>query len=362
MKTKIILAGGFLGSGKTTLLLKAAQMLGERGLRTGVITNDQAPELTDSLLLRHEGLRVEEVSGSCFCCNYKAFAEAAQSLRRDSGAEIILAEPVGSCTDLSATVVQPLKAYGAEDFAVAPLSVLVEPLRLAITLSSGATDFHEDAVYICRKQLEEADIIVITHADKWDEQAQENVRRTVAENFPLASIHIVSSITGQGMDGWLDEVMSDKPSGRQIASVDYNRYAKGEAGLSWFNGTFFLHGEGVDWNQVAAELMKLLEDACDERNFAVGHVKLILENCEQYVMGNMTAMSSEILMRGSVDRVPDVRLTLNVRLECNPLFLEKTVQKSLGLVSKDKFVVETVAWRCFSPSRPEPTYRFTEIV
>jgi len=53
---KIILAGGFLGAGKTTLLWKASQYLMERGKKTGLITNDQAPELVDSALLTNNGL------------------------------------------------------------------------------------------------------------------------------------------------------------------------------------------------------------------------------------------------------------------------------------------------------------------
>ena len=48
MKTKIILVGGFLGAGKTTLLMRAAGIVGQRGIRAGLITNDQAPELVDS--------------------------------------------------------------------------------------------------------------------------------------------------------------------------------------------------------------------------------------------------------------------------------------------------------------------------
>jgi G3E family GTPase len=49
--TRIILAGGFLGAGKTTLLWNAAQELMKQGLRVGLITNDQAPELVYSAIL-----------------------------------------------------------------------------------------------------------------------------------------------------------------------------------------------------------------------------------------------------------------------------------------------------------------------
>ena len=106
--TKLILVGGFLGSGKTTLLKKVAHRLSHRGRCVGVIVNDQAPGLVDTAILSGCPCGVKEVAGSCFCCDYHAFEAACQSLI-DEGAEIILAEPVGSCTDLAATILQPLK-------------------------------------------------------------------------------------------------------------------------------------------------------------------------------------------------------------------------------------------------------------
>jgi len=50
MSVNVILTGGFLGIGKTSLLLKASQHLMKHGKKVGLITNDQAPELVDSVL------------------------------------------------------------------------------------------------------------------------------------------------------------------------------------------------------------------------------------------------------------------------------------------------------------------------
>ena len=59
--TKIIFVGGFLGAGKTSLLWEAAKYLTDKGLNVGLITNDQAPELVDTVLLSQNGLKVAEV-------------------------------------------------------------------------------------------------------------------------------------------------------------------------------------------------------------------------------------------------------------------------------------------------------------
>lgn len=59
--TQLILVGGFLGAGKTTLLFEATNYLMQKGLRIGLITNDQAPELVDTALLLKTHVKVEEV-------------------------------------------------------------------------------------------------------------------------------------------------------------------------------------------------------------------------------------------------------------------------------------------------------------
>ncbi len=107
--TRLILVGGFLGAGKTTLLLQAAERLSRRGRRVGLVANDQAANLVDAELLKTTGSAVAEVAGGCFCCRFPDMIAAMEKLVCDAKADVLIGEPVGSCTDLSATVLQPLK-------------------------------------------------------------------------------------------------------------------------------------------------------------------------------------------------------------------------------------------------------------
>src|SRR5262245_23838707 len=129
MSVRVILVGGFLGAGKTTLLLQAAQRLTARGLRVGLVTNDQGSELVDTALAGAHGLPVVEVAGGCFCCRFPDLTAAFRHLQQTVQPAVILAEPVGSCTDLMATVLRPLLAYHADTYTIAPLTVLLDPLR-----------------------------------------------------------------------------------------------------------------------------------------------------------------------------------------------------------------------------------------
>ena len=163
---RYIMIGGFLGAGKTTAVLKLARHLRERGQRVGLITNDQGSELVDTAMLASHGFPVEEIAGGCFCCRFNSLVEAAQKLGTATRPDVFIAEPVGSCTDLVATVSYPLRRIYGEDYTIAPLSVLIDPVRAerVLGLAQGGK-FSEKVLYIYRKQLEEADLIVINKRD-----------------------------------------------------------------------------------------------------------------------------------------------------------------------------------------------------
>src|SRR5271163_4030720 len=67
---RFILIGGFLGAGKTTTMARLAHFYQKRGQRVGLVTNDQAADLVDTMSLRAQGLDVAEVAGACFCCRF----------------------------------------------------------------------------------------------------------------------------------------------------------------------------------------------------------------------------------------------------------------------------------------------------
>lgn len=71
---KLIFVGGFLGSGKTTALGIMAQDIIRKGMRVGIVTNDQSANLADTVIvqqmLEELGVPIEEVVVGCFCCKF----------------------------------------------------------------------------------------------------------------------------------------------------------------------------------------------------------------------------------------------------------------------------------------------------
>src|SRR5262245_28843656 len=172
-RIRFVMVGGFLGAGKTTTLARLARFYMGRGQRVGVVTNDQAEDLVDTHSLREQGFPVQEVAGACFCCRFDDLMGKVQQLETSERSDVILDEPVGSCTDLVATVVQPLKDLYGNRFSVAPYAVLFKPSHGLGILRNEGGGFSPKAAYIFRKQLEEADAILINRLDELTSEAAE---------------------------------------------------------------------------------------------------------------------------------------------------------------------------------------------
>lgn len=360
--TRLILVGGFLGAGKTTLLWEAARLLQERNLRVGLITNDQAPDLVDTAFLSLTYPDVKEVSGSCFCCNFQGLLDAVTSLRAEVEADVLLAEPVGSCTDLSATILQPLKERMTRSLKLSPLSVLVDPDRLNLLYSRSERGLHSSALYIFRKQLEEADMIVISKADLKSRRELSELEKKVRSFNPRAEVHTLSARTGQGVEEWLDEVLTRSDSGRTIADVDYDIYAEGEAVLGWLNSLIELKGKETNWTEYTRKLLRELGETFDSRDAVVGHVKLLVQHDGRSVTGNLTGTTDTLSVRGPALVSESAQLTLNARVQMAPEDLEEVVRAALEKTGSPEITAVPRTWQCFSPARPEPTHRYGHIV
>lgn len=363
MKTnRLILVGGFLGSGKTTLLWEAAQKVMEKGKRVGLITNDQAPELVDTAILSRNDVNVAEVNGSCFCCNFNGLIDATKKLKKEAEADVIIAEPVGSCTDLSATILQPLKENLRGELLVSPLTVLADPVRLTDILNGKNAGLHPSAAYIFRKQLEESDIILISKTDLISAEELSLLKEKTKLHFPDSEVMTASSVSGEGMDKWLDKVQNSNEAGKRLVEVDYDVYAEGEAVLGWLNSTIELSGNSVNWDAFAHELMQSLSRQFDEMKASVGHVKILVESGDKYTVSNLTGLNSTLTFRQSAGTSDSARLTVNARVEMTPETLENIVKTTLDEITGSTISKKIMAQRCLSPGRPNPTFRFGHIV
>jgi len=357
--------GGFLGAGKTTAILQLAQNLHSQGTRVGLITNDQSFGLVDTALLSSQGLPVEEITGGCFCCRFQSLMDAAGKLTEAAAPDVFIAEPVGSCTDLRAAVSYPLRRIYGDEYEVAPLSVLVDPIRAAriLGLDSGKA-FSEKVLYVYDKQLEEADIIVINKTDLIDAVRLEQLRAALAARYPKAEIVAVSARTGEGTGSWHSRMFFGEMDLREAPEVDYEIYAEGEALLGWLNAAANLNAaEPFDGNAMLRQLADDIQGRLAKGGAEIAHLKMTFSPEEGNDLGVLNLVRGDAQAESIHRLQEDVdagELLVNLRAEADPEFLREAVLASLQAL--DPAVnVKIEHTESFRPGKPEPTYRMAMI-
>lgn len=361
---RYLLVGGFLGAGKTTAVAALARHFSSRGKRVGLITNDQGRELVDTQMLRSRGFATEEIAGGCFCCKFNSLVDAASRLTRDARPEVFIAEPVGSCTDLLATVTYPLRRMHGDKFTVAPVSVLVDPFRARriLGLEEGGS-FSDKIRYIYRKQLEEADLLVMAKSDLLDAGSQAQLRAALEREFPQARILAISARHGTGLEAWCEILESEDQVTRPAIQIDYEAYAVGEAQLGWLNATLDVGArEEIDaallLEKLAGEIQRRLNVARAE----VAHLKMTLSP------GNALAGEVAVINLVRNDYQPEVcqqleepitggQIILNLRAECDPDQMAAIVEQSVAEISGEDCRLRLEHLERFRPGWPTPTYR-----
>jgi G3E family GTPase len=385
------MVGGFLGAGKTTVALKMARWLtSEKGLRVALITNDQASGLVDTALVQKSSFAVREIGGGCFCCKSDSLVEAMNSFSDKVQPDVIIGEPVGSCTDLVATVLEPLTSVYKTEFALSPLSVLVDAFRAERVLRIGTTKsglFSPEVDYIYRKQLEEAAFIVVNKCELFLADRREALVSRLRLEFPKATIRTISGRTGEGLISWWGELMANCHRTKPAMNVDYAIYAEGESRLGWLNGEYdvrHVQGEcssladsnGIKPDEFLLTLASYIKAAFDSQGIEVAHLKMALQTANPAGEGGTilpellkadgelsvvqwvsSKRDPELTLRTS-DSVTNGRLVINLRAEAHASALSNIVENALRELARNA-EIKSVTYSAFAPLPPTPTHRIT---
>ena len=185
--TRLYLVTGFLGAGKTTFLKKFAPLTGGR---IAIIVNEFGRENIDEKLLREVGARLHGIAGgSIFCtCRLDQFESAlAEAL---SGApDAILVETSGLSDPTAMRDVLRLRADFSE----------IDYRGCVCLCDAGNLHKVYDTARVVRKQLDAADLAVLTKCDAASPEQIAQARSLTARHVPETVILEVSfgSLSGE---------------------------------------------------------------------------------------------------------------------------------------------------------------------
>ncbi len=347
----LVTVGGFLGAGKSRLILAASQILANKGIRVAAVLNDQGSDLVDTAWVRQQDVETQEVAGACFCCQFSKLIQSVERLRATEPAVIFL-EPVGSCTDISATVLQPLKSSYSRDFQLAPFTVLVDPARARYMATPKADP---QLQYLFSQQLLEADLIVWSKSD---------IDAPAMQLAGFQNSRQLSAKTGEGVAGWLSEVIGGKmePGGKLLQNIDYGRYAAAEACLGWLNwqASVRLHAP-LTPAMLGGPLLDALQALLVEAGVPIVHLKMMVRCASGYVEAAVCSNEDQPEAYGDLSASPasEHEITVNLRAKADPEQLSKTATAAFDQLPG---VLRFTRQDCFQPAPPRPEMRFREVV
>jgi G3E family GTPase len=181
----VTVVGGYLGAGKTSLVNHVLRTAA--GLRIAVLVNDFGALAVDADLIEAQSGNLMAIAGGCVCCAFGSDLMGAlmAMAQRQPPPDRVLVETSGVA----------LPAAVAQSSALVPGLAIdgVVVVADADTVRARAADSYVgDTV---RRQLAEADLVVLNKADLAGEQAMAAVAAWLAEVAPCAAV--VRAVRGQ---------------------------------------------------------------------------------------------------------------------------------------------------------------------
>lgn len=361
-RTRFLILGGYLGAGKTTLAVNLARMLRELYDRSvSIITNDQGDVLVDTEFTKDSGFDVREILGGCFCNNFDEFVSSARTLVSSGRPDVIIAEPIGTSTNIMSSVVAPLRSLYPDEFSVAPLTIVVDCVRALDILSEKKERSVDTVDLIPAHQITEAEVVVLTKSDLVTPERLSEIEGEVLRTVPDAKIVTTSSTDLRNMGKLVEMVLSDDVSRRVPERADNRQFAFEKAKLGWYSGTYsMVPSDRVDMYSLSTDLMKGV--ASEYGPDSVVHVKVIITSPEAAAKMSLVRENMQVDgIHGSRFVSSPGRLVLNARVISPPKKLETTMHDLLDMIpNKYPVVLEKMSESCFSPKPESPSHFFFE--
>lgn len=368
MASNLSIIGGFLGAGKTTLINALATKYTELGLKIGIVTNDQGSSLVDTEYLKSQGFTVVEIEGGCFCCNFDQLISKVDNLSTTITPDIILAEPVGSCTDLISTIYKPLldkninvnfKEDFVKTFNYSPLCVVVDPKRVK-RIMKDKSGFTNEINYLFNKQLEEANIILLNKIDLLEETDINEITSFLNGKYKGIDIIPISAKNDIGIEKLCKLLTNSEIQIKDKLNIDYNLYGEAEAQLGWLNCKLDINFENaVDINSLVSDLINKYKAFLLEKGEEIAHLKLYGITDTNFCKASLVSVyedldfNTENKLSGKT-----VTLIINARVNTSPDNLKEIIEKeTLSTINNLNGTITSKDIESFKPGFPTPVWR-----
>ncbi len=327
---RLMVIGGFLGAGKTTVILALARLLAGEGRRVAVVTNDRGTALVDTLYLQSQGLPAYGLGGGCFCTQLENFHAVLQTIDEAEHPDVVLCEPIGSSIDLLDKLLGGVAQAFPEGLAIAPLTVVVDPVRLGNWLRRRGTDGATHLDYVFEKQMEQADVLFLNKTDALQQEQIATLAAALAEALPGKELLTGAAARGAGVEELL-AALNRRDWASWTLPLDLAQHKQAERELGWFGLTYEVAG--------VRSLRKLLQEAGRQialqfPNRDVAHVKFVALDGQGGLKASMTDDSGTVRFSTPNDRTGDFRLIASARVQGEAAQVRRVVSGALEVACR----------------------------
>ncbi|MCZ7355332.1 MAG: hypothetical protein O8C66_15345 [Candidatus Methanoperedens sp.] len=359
---KFGIIGGFLGAGKTSTIIEIGKKLvTDYGKRVAIITNDQGEELVDTKIVKDYGFEVGEVLGGCFCCKFPDFMTSSEEILKKTNPDIILAEPVGSCTDIPATLHMPIRKFYKNTFKIAPHIVLVDAKRILNMSSEMDLAFPVTSTgYLFSHQIQEAEVLAVNKIDLVSPAQIEQIKGILKKLNSRAEVMLISAANGTGMDILAEKILNDEYKNYYYPHVDYNVYGIAEANMGWLNGVWKVDSKhDFKVKEFIKDILMTAATMIKQNNGDIAHVKLYFTNKNNFSKASFVSFDQDVCFTGLIpDKAATGEMAINARVAIGPKELKQSIMDSLEIVSsKYNTKLNALKIESFSPPQPKPYHR-----
>ena len=283
---RVLVIGGFLGSGKTTTVLNLGKYLGEKGYKVAIVVNEIGEVGVDGDVISRYGFNTKEITNGCICCSLKMdMRYTVTNLHKNYNPDVLLIEPTGIA--FPNMIKEEITRLDLADVTFAPLVTLIDGSRFRHLM--------KEMKHFSRRQIEDAEILVINKADLIKPIELPIIEASVMELNPKATVFKLSAkkdddafrefVGAVLSDSTFCLEVADRPSLLEVDSIACS-------GVATYASEFTIPGEinPETASSVAEDIVRAVKGRVLKLNPEfMGHIKLFLEHGSGMVKASITA-------------------------------------------------------------------------
>ena len=359
-KQRFMVVSGFLGAGKTTSMLALTKYINASGKKACIITNDLGMNQVDTNFSMKSDFSVTEISNECICYQMDNVVDRLNRLNRMEHPNLIMSDIPGCGVGALDHVYHELAKNHADEFSLAPFSVIVDPKRLKMLMTQNADKTLPDELsYLMEIQLAEADLVLLNKIDLLAGAEVEEMLAYLKKVCPDTEIIPISARNETNIDKWAVLALNEQAKLKDVPfdSLDQEKFMTAEGLLAWYNRRLIAEspdGSKKDMNVFVSDLVECVRGGLIKAGGNIPHLKIFANSGEDYTKVSLIGVECEAEFAKTMkNKAESLRVIINARATTSTKTLDSLMNEALIAAAEKSALNTSVSFtECFGVLDP----------